>query len=130
PAVAESRPAGPGFLAVPALLAAGGLLLGLWSAPVEDLLTRYADNAFPAGSPWANPEAYHLGLWHGVGVPLALTLVVYLLGTSLYIAQRTVERMQFQTPALGNADRIYDAVLRTADNLSLRLTAFTQRGSL
>jgi multicomponent Na+:H+ antiporter subunit A len=48
----------------------------------------------------------------------------------LYVAQRTVERMQFESPALGNADRIYDAVLRFFDLLSLRLTASIQRGSL
>src|SRR5699024_2339036 len=81
-------------------------------------------------SPWRAADAYYLDLWHGIGIPVALTLAVYVLGTLLYVAQRTVERMQFESPALGNADRIYDAVLRAADTISLRLTAFTQRGSL
>lgn len=130
PAVAESRAAGPFFLGVPALIATTGLVLGVWSAPVQSLLTRYVDTAFPEGSPWRDPAEYHLGLWHGFEIALALTLVVYIFGTMLYVAQRTVERMQFESPALGNADRIYDAVLRAADTLSLRLTAFTQRGSL
>ncbi|WP_299021284.1 Na+/H+ antiporter subunit A [uncultured Dietzia sp.] len=130
PAVADSRPPGVLFLSVPALLAVTGLVLGLWSAPVDGLVSRYVDAAFPVGSPWRGAEAYHLGLWHGVEVPLALTLVVYLLGTMLYVAQRTVERMQFESPALGNADRIYDATLKFFDTLSLRLTALTQRGSL
>ena len=130
PAVAESRPPGALFLSVPAILATSGLVLGLWSAPLEVLLDRYVDVVFPPGSPWAGDEAYHLGLWHGFGIPLALTAVVYLLGTLLYVAQRTVERMQFEAPALGNADRIYDAVLRFFDVLSLRLTARIQRGSL
>lgn len=130
PAVAKSRNAGPFFLSVPALIGTAGLALGLWSAPVEWLLTRYADASFPEGSPWRGPEDYHLDLWHGFEIPLALTLTVYVLGTLLYVAQRTVERMQFESPALGNADRIYDAVLRSADTLSLRLTALTQRGSL
>ncbi|PAY24193.1 Na+/H+ antiporter subunit A [Dietzia natronolimnaea] len=130
PAVAGSRPAGPLFLSAPAVLAVSGLVLGLWNAPVENLIARYVDVAFPPGSPWRGPEGYHLGLWHGIGIPLALTLVVYVLGTLLYVAQRTVERMQFDSPALGNADRIYDAVLRFFDTLSLRLTASIQRGSL
>lgn len=130
PAVAKSRPAGPFFLAVPALLAVGGLVLGLWSAPVETLLARFVDSAFPDGSAWRDADVYHLGLWHGFEIPLALTAVVYVLGTLLYVAQRTVERMQFTSPALGNADRIYDAVLKSADTASLRLTALTQRGSL
>ena len=130
PAVAESTRPGFFFLSVPALLATTGLVLGLWSAPVEDLLVRFVDTAFPPGSPWHGSEAYHLGLWHGVGVPLALTAIVYVLGSVLYVAQRTVEKMQFESPALGNADRIYDAVLKFFDVLSLRLTAVTQRGSL
>lgn len=130
PAVTDSRPAGPFFLGVPALLAATGLVLGMWSAPVEGLIVRFVDTAFPPGSPWRDPEEYHLGLWHGFAIPLALTVVVYVLGTLLYVTQRTVERMQFESPALGNADRIYDAVLRSADTVSLRLTAITQRGSL
>lgn len=130
PAVADSRRAGAFFLAVPAVLAAGGLVLGLWSAPVEELLVRFVDPAFPEGSPWRDPEPYHLGLWHGFEIPLALTAVVYVLGTLLYVAQRTVEKMQFTSPALGNADRIYDLVLKWADTASLRLTALTQRGSL
>ena len=130
PAVAESRPSGFFFLSVPALLATAGLVLGVWSAPVETLISRFVNSAFPPGSPWRGDEEYHLGLWHGFEVPLALTIVVYVLGLLLYIAQRTVERLKFQSPALGNADRIYDGVLHFFDVLSLRLTGATQRGSL
>ena len=130
PAVAGAHAPGVGFLSVPALLATAGLVLGVWNAPVEHQVARYVDEAFPPGSPWAGTEHYHLGLWHGLGWPLALTAVVYVLGLTLYIAQRTVERLQFDSPALGNADRIYDAVLQGADTASLRLTAFIQRGSL
>src|SRR5699024_2822150 len=130
PAVADSKPVGALYLSVPALLATGGLVLGLWSAPVEALISSYVDTAFPPGSPWYGDETYHLGLWHGLGIPLALTVVVYLLGTMLYVAQRIVERMQFESPALGHADGIYDAVLRLFDVLSRRLTGSIQRGSL
>lgn len=130
PAVADSRPTGFWFLSVPALLATAGLVLGVWSAPVETLIARYVDTAFPPGSLWYGDYQYHLGLWHGLGIPLALTIVVYVLGSMLYVAQRIVERMQFESPALGNADRIYDAVLRFFDVLSLRLTGSIQRGSL
>ena len=130
PAVRDSHRPGWRFMAVPATLAGAGLLLGVWSAPVHRLLARHVDAVYPPGSPWAAGEAHHLALWHGVGWPVALTLFVYVLGTGLYIAQRTVERLRFDSPALGNADAIYDAVLRAADTASLRLTAFLQRGSL
>ena len=130
PAVAGAHRPGIGFLSVPAVLSVAGLVFGIWSAPVETLLDRYVGDAFPPLSEWTSDEPYYLGLWHGFEVPVALTIVVYVLGLILYIAQRTVERMQFESPALGNADRIYDAVLKAADTASLRLTAFIQRGSL
>ncbi|WP_333618773.1 Na+/H+ antiporter subunit A, partial [Dietzia sp.] len=130
PAVSASHRPGIGFLAVPALLALGGLAFGVYSAPLETIIGRYVDTAFPPGSHWASDHPYHLGLWHGFSLPLLLTAVVYVLGAGLYVVQRTVEKLQFTQPALGNADRIYDAVLAVADKASLRLTKFIQRGSL
>lgn len=130
PAVTNAHPIGIGFLFVPALLAAAGLLFGVWTAPVDHAIADYVDTAFPPGSAFSSPEPYHLALWHGFELPVLFTVVVYLCGLLLYFAQRTVERMQFSQPALGNADRIYDGVLSLADQASLRLTAFIQRGSL
>lgn len=127
PAVDAAHAPSVGFLSVPALLALAGLALGLYSQPLDHALAGYVDQAFPLAP---DVTAYHLGLWHGFELPLLLTAVVYVLGTLLYIAQRTIEQMQFTQPALGNADRIYDGVLKAADTASLRLTAFIQRGSL
>lgn len=130
PAVSASHRPSPGFLAVPVVLALAGLAFGLYSAPLERIISAYADAAFPPGSQWASHHPYHLALWHGFSLPLLLTAVVYVLGVGCYIAQRTVEKLQFTQPALGNADRIYDQVLGIADTASLRLTKFIQRGSL
>ena len=130
PAVSSAHTPSLGFLSVPAILALGGLAFGLYSAPLEALFEQFVDVAFPPGSQWTSDHPYHLGLWHGFTLPLLFTAVVYLLGVILYVTQRTVERLQFNKPALGNADRIYDEVLRLGDKASLRLTAFIQRGSL
>lgn len=130
PAVSDAHHIGIGFLSVPAILATAGLVFGVWSVPVEHAVAQYTDAAFPPGTAFASEKPYHLGLWHGFELPLLFTVVVYICGLLLYFAQRTVERMQFAEPALGNADRIYDGVLALADRASLRLTAFSQRGSL
>ena len=89
------------------------------------LLTPYSQTL-----PAEGVSDYHLALWHGITPPLALTLLVFAVGTALFVAQRWVNRLRFEHPPLGNADRIYDATLRGMDALSMRLTGATQRGSL
>ncbi|MGF7119992.1 Na+/H+ antiporter subunit A [Rhodococcus sp. BE178] len=125
-AVANMHAPGALFLAPPALLAVAGLAAGPLSPQLEKLLTPYS-TTLPAG-----PHAdYHLALWHGFNLPLLLTCVVIVVGALLFVAHRwAVARLRFQHPPLGNADRVYDATLRGMDTLSMRLTGFTQRGSL
>lgn len=126
PPVANMHAPGALFLAPPALLAVAGLVAGPLSPQLEKLLTPYS-TTLPAG-----PHAdYHLALWHGVNTPLLLTVAIVVVGTVLFVAHRwAVQRLRFQHPPLGNADRVYDATLRGMDTLSMRLTGFTQRGSL
>ncbi|MFD4368571.1 Na+/H+ antiporter subunit A [Rhodococcus sp. NPDC058521] len=125
PAVEKMKTPSSLFLAAPTFLAALGLLAGLAAPQFEKLLTPYS-TTLPAGE----GTDYHLGLWHGINTPLILTLVVFAAGTGLFVAQRTVARLKFEHPPLGNADRMYDATLRTMDTVSMRLTGATQRGSL
>ena len=126
PAVADMHAPSALFLAPPALLAVAGLVAGPLSPQLETLLTPYS-TTLPAGP---RPD-YHLGLWHGLNTPLLLTAVIVVLGTVLFVAHRwAVQRLRFQHPPLGNADRVYDATLRGMDTLSIRLTGSTQRGSL
>jgi multicomponent Na+:H+ antiporter subunit A len=111
------------FLIPPAVLAAAGLLLGLWPSGVDSVLHDYSDTA-------PGPDDYHLALWHGFGLPLLLSALVIAAGVAAYFGRERLRRLRTVRQPLGNADRIYDAVLRGADLLSVRLTAVTQRGSL
>ncbi|EME18280.1 monovalent cation/H+ antiporter subunit A [Rhodococcus triatomae BKS 15-14] len=122
-AVQDMHRAGPLFLAVPALLAAAGLVAGLVSPVMDTLLAAYADSL-------PGPQDYHLALWHGFGLALWLTVLVIVGGVALYLAHRRISRLRFEHSPLGNAERIYDATLRGMDTLSIRLTGTTQRGSL
>lgn len=123
PRVAEMRRPPTTFLAAPAILAAAGLLFGLWPAGLDSVLDEYADT-MPGGS------GYHLALWHGLGLPLLLSAVVLAVGTVAFLVRRRLPRTRFAYQPLGNADRMYDATIRGLDVLSLRLTGSTQRGSL
>ncbi len=116
----------PLFLAGPALLAALCLIDGVLSFRLDGVLAEYPDEAFPPAE-----ESYHLALWHGLTLPLLLTVLI--IGTGVLIAapRSPLARLRRRgSVLLGNADRLYDATLRAADVVSLRMTQGTQRGSL
>lgn len=113
------------FLAPPAFLAVLGLVAGIFSPVVDKIVSPYARTVDGYGQ-----ASYHLALWHGVNLPLGLTVIVVTGGVGLFIAHRMVNRLKFEHPPLGNADRVYDAVLKGMDTISIRLTGTTQRGSL
>ncbi|MEV0947952.1 Na+/H+ antiporter subunit A [Rhodococcus sp. NPDC049939] len=124
-AVERLHAPGTGFLAAPAVLSVLGLVAGLMSPQLEQLLTPYSSTLPAVGA-----SDYHLSLWHGFNIVLLLTLVVIIAGTAVFAAQRQPRRRRFEHHPLGNADRIYDATLRSMDAMSMRLTGATQRGSL
>jgi len=111
------------LLTPPVLLAALGLVAGIATGPLDRALTPYADTLPGA-------DGYHLARWHGLTPTLGLSALVIVAGIGLFGARAAVVRLQFASPPLGNADRVYDATLRLADTLSQRLTGTTQRGSL
>ncbi len=111
------------FLIPPAILAAAGLVFGVWPAGLDQVLDTYADTV--PGS-----ENYDLALWHGFGAPLLLSALVVAVGATAYFGRARLRRWRTVRQPLGNADRIYDAVLHHADLFSVRLTAFIQRGSI
>ena len=111
------------FLAAPAILAAAGLVFGLWPSPLDTALDTYADTVPGEGD-------YELALWHGFNLPLLLSVLVLAVGTAAFFGRSRFPRARLMYLPLGNADRIYDAVIRGADMLSVRLTGITQRGSI
>jgi multicomponent Na+:H+ antiporter subunit A len=111
------------FMIAPAILAAAGLIFGVWPTGLDHVLERYADTV-PGGTD------YHLALWHGVNLPLLLSALVLGAGTAAFLGRSRLRRIPVGYLPLGNADRIYDATLRGADILAVRLTALTQRGSI
>jgi len=121
--VAEMHSTPALFMLSPAILAAAGLAFGVWPTGLDHVLERYA-NTVPGGT------YYHLALWHGVNLPLLLSALVLGAGAAAFLGRSRLRRLRYGYVPLGNADRIYDAVLRGADVLAVRLTALTQRGSI
>jgi multicomponent Na+:H+ antiporter subunit A len=121
--VAEMHRPEIAFMFPPALLAAAGLLFGLWPTQLDNVLDSYADTV-PGGAD------YDLALWHGLGVPLLLSVLVLAVGTAAFFGRSRLRRLRTVHEPLGNADKIYDATVRGLDMLSVQLTAATQRGSI
>ncbi|CAM2828441.1 Na+/H+ antiporter subunit A [Skermania piniformis] len=122
PVATMHRP-GTLFLTVPALLAAGGLAAGIAAPWVGRLVEPYARTLPGSGD-------YHLGLWHGFGLPLGLTVLAVAGGCAIYLSADRIRRFSARRLRIGNADRAYDAVLSALDLISLQMTSTTQRGSV
>ena len=116
------------FLVAPALLAAAGLMLGLLPGRLNAALRDYSATVPAYG---VSDGAYKLALWHGLGLPLLLSALVIAVGVADFVRRARLPRLRSSDRLpLGNADRIYEAVVRGADVVSVRLTGVTQRGSL
>lgn len=125
PGVEPLRPGRPALLLVwpAALLAVGGLVVGLLPAGTERYLAPYA-GTYPVG------EEGHLVLWAGLGAPAVGTLVVLVGGAVLFAGRRWVEARQDAAWRVPDADLAYRRTMRRLDALASGVTAATQRGSL
>ncbi len=123
-AVREMHHVGPTLWLSPAVLTVGTIAFGVYPARLSDAINQHLGVRFP------DVEAGELKLWHGITIPLILTAVIIAAGAIMFWQRDLVKKAQFERPALGDANALWDNLLKTLRNLSLRLTASTQRGSL
>ncbi|BAU97084.1 monovalent cation/H+ antiporter subunit A [Corynebacterium suranareeae] len=126
PAVASMHPVKFKLWIAPVILAILTVSFGVFPKPVSEAIVTHLDNVTPS-----HDEAHtYLALWHGLNVPLLLSVVIIISGFIIFWERATVERLRPNTAAFGSADTAYDAILDGLRVLSHRLTASTQRGSL
>src|SRR6478735_2429583 len=118
------KAAHPGFVLSPLLLGVARLALGLLAPLESPWLMPYAAE-FPVG---AQPQS--LALWHGITVPLVLSLVSVAVGLVLFAQRSLVARVQAGVPSLVDGERGFARTLRWVDRGAVETTAVTQRGSL
>ncbi len=123
--LADHGPPAPAFVAPALVLVAVTLLIGIVPA-VADRLT---DEAAEALDPTV--ETVHLALWHGLNVPLLLSVVALAGGVALYLARRAVEPVLAAGHfALASSAGLYGWFLRGTNTLADRVTGISQPGSL
>ena len=124
PAVRDMHSPGPKLWLSPAVLTACTVGFGLVPAGLSSPINEYLNVRFP------DVEGSELALWHGFTVPLALSGVIIFAGAIMFWQRDVVAKAQFERPALGDANAVWDNIMNTLRRWSLKLTASTQRGSL
>ncbi len=69
-------------------------LFGLWPGALDNVLDDYADTV-PGGMD------YDLALWHGLNLPLLLSVLVLATGTAAFFGRQRLQRLRTVREALG-----------------------------
>jgi multicomponent Na+:H+ antiporter subunit A len=111
----------------PLVLAALGLFFGLLPPLAADLLVQPA-----VGAILGTPATVKLALWHGVNVPLILSIVTVTAGIIVYqfrsAVRAQIASMLDRLPV--TADGVYDRIFAATVALAKSLTMALQNGSL
>jgi multicomponent Na+:H+ antiporter subunit A len=119
---APEAPSGA-FAAPAAALALVGLVLGI--APgIADRLATASIAGFGSAVP------VHLSVWHGFGIPLALSALTLAGGSAVALGNRWVQPRLAWGKAIPSGAEVYLAGLRGLGLVSARVTSFVQSGSL
>ncbi|MEM8622800.1 MAG: hydrogen gas-evolving membrane-bound hydrogenase subunit E [Pseudomonadota bacterium] len=114
----------PVALWMPPLLLAGlGLLFGVAPDLVGDAIVQPAVTAV-----LGRPEVVALKLWHGVNIPLLMSIATVALGAVLFIAYQPLGRTLARVPA--TADRSWDGLMDGVASSFKTATKLMQPGSL
>jgi len=127
-----SRPAHEAPLALvlgPAVLAAAVLGLGLAPGPVGRMLVAPAAAAVVGGGP---PVDVRLALWHGAGLPLAVSAASLAAGILVYAGRGSLRRIGEALAPLARLGpaRAYGVLLATLGVVAAAQTRLLQSGSL
>ncbi len=105
------------------LLALASLVLGLVPKLADDLGTAVLRGVSFEGF-------VHLSIWHGLGLPLALSVVTIAGGLLLFLGQRQLQPVLAAGGVIPSGSDVYAYLLRATGVVSRRVTGAVQNGSL
>ena len=126
-ALATTREAPASLWLGPLLLAALGLTFGLAPGLLADTLVQPAVTAI-----LGRPETVKLKLWHGVNVPLLLSVLTLALGIAVFVWQRRMRDLLSRAARWLplSADRLWDGALAALRRGAYLHTRWLQHGVL
>lgn len=114
------------MLAGPVVLGGLGLLFGLLPPILADAVVQPAVSAI-----LGEPETVKLALWHGINLPLALSVLTFAIGIACVVGATQLRAgVAAALSHLPSADRAYDAVMRGFSTAAASITMALQTGSL
>jgi multicomponent Na+:H+ antiporter subunit A len=119
----ELRPPGWVMVGAAAVLAGAGLVLGLVPGVLDGLATASL-------SGFGDVPPVHLALWHGLGLPLALSALTTTGGAVLWLADRPVQSVLERGSRIPSGADAHLVGLRVVGVTASRVTGFVQNGSL
>ncbi|MFT4165199.1 MAG: Na+/H+ antiporter subunit A, partial [Microlunatus sp.] len=122
PTEVKTEPAG--FVVAPVILAVACLAGGFAGPALTHVLDPLAATAE------VGKASHGIALWHGVTVPLLMSVVALAGGVTLFLVREWFSRVQRTFPPGRDAEEVYQAVMRGIDRTAVEVTARTQRGSL
>ena len=116
----------PAMWCGPLLLAVAGLTTGIFPELIAPSLIEPAIT-----NVLATPTDVKLSLWHGINVPLMLSVLTVILGCLIFWKLAAIKRLLDDwVDKLPSADRSYEALLRAITRLAAFVTHRLQTGSL
>jgi len=111
----------------PVALASLGLSFGLAPSLIADTLVQPAVTAI-----LGRPETVKLALWHGINVPLALSILTFVLGIVFYLWHRPLRQALIRLDARlpWHSDQVWDRLIDGLKGLAAWQTAVLQSGLL
>jgi len=110
----------------PLILGAAGLAFGLAPGPIGEFLVDTAVAAI-----MAPPDAIKLSLWHGVNLPLMMSVLTFVLGAAIYFSRRYLTAAIAAAGAwLPGSNLIWDRLIDELKALAAAQTRFLQNGSM
>jgi len=111
----------------PMLLAAGGLITGLFPELVAKTVIEPAVTGI-----LQEPTTIKLSLWHGINIPLMLSILTTVIGLMLFWqgqrVRSAIDSLVSALPLIG--DRAYDALMNAVQSLARAVTDRLQTGVL
>ncbi len=111
----------------PVVLASLGLIFGLAPSLIADSLIQPAVTAI-----LGRPETVKLALWHGINLPLALSLLTFSIGLTVYVVHERLRRLLIRVEAglPATADQVWDRLLDGLKAVAAVQTRVLQGGLL